>query len=595
MADTAAAIRAAEKAVPPPRMGFVISPFDTGSSEEFRVRHSFSLDHYMETVPGFVLGRMGPIGADVMLSRYGMGAGRGAVLMAGIPINDPQNDIAPLALFPTLTVSSLVFNEGTSNSLVGRVGIEGSVEVVERTPLPDRPFTAFELSKGRFNLRQRRVRFASARSTLGIDLGYDELLNDGYQFDTRELVKGVGYGSSNSRFHTMNLRGRLPNDETFFFSFRWFKSSFQGDLIDPLSENRRSGHFAVASATLRSWRFTIYERGYDVSLPDSHTVNNTTGILATVRGQAGGRIETELGFGFEDILSKQAVGDATCRPKLRVGSVGANATFRAGENLSGRIEFVLAHHHKGNTGVGGRAKLQLALSRDHELSASLGRSFRLPNLGERFLPLHASLAVGTDRIVGNRYLDPEISWEAGASLRSIIGFLENEVRFTGIQMQDEIEFLPRQVGGENWLLPENGGIKRMSFLEERWNARGSFYGTRLCLSGGAVYAIGEREGFFSPVPETRIDAFFSAGRDFFKSSSALQFSAEYQYSGSRRAFPGPDSPPYGIVHLKLDVRLVDAHLYLLWLNVFDKEYRTVGPFLMTPRTLVYGVQWTIFD
>jgi len=31
------------------------------------------------------------------------------------------------------------------------------------------------------------------------------------------------------------------------------------------------------------------------------------------------------------------------------------------------------------------------------------------------------------------------------------------------------------------------------------------------------------------------------------------------------------------------------------LNVTDEAYETVWPYLETPRTFVYGVEWTFFD
>jgi outer membrane cobalamin receptor len=31
------------------------------------------------------------------------------------------------------------------------------------------------------------------------------------------------------------------------------------------------------------------------------------------------------------------------------------------------------------------------------------------------------------------------------------------------------------------------------------------------------------------------------------------------------------------------------------MNVFDEQYQTVEGYLMTPRTLVYGLSWKIFN
>lgn len=580
-------------AKPNERIPFVFSPNDTISYDQFLKYHSFSLDHLLETVPGFVVNRMGPIGADVLFSRYGMGAGRGTVYMAGIPINNPQNDLAPFALLPTTTIDRLVLNHSSQDVLHGRLGLEGSIDAMELQPLPDRPFTFFELSKGKNNLRQRRVRFSSPRSKVGIDLGYDELLNDGYPYDPE--TGAVDFGRSVSRFHTMNLRGELPNGEAYFFSFRWFRDSFQGRLIDPDAERRRSGHYAIASTQLDSWRFTFFERDYDVSLPDSHTVNHTTAFYTRVSPLSTPRLDTEFAVGIEDIHSEQFVGGAEAMRKIRTGTLGGQATFNGWKGVQARFEWALGHHYRSKTGWGGRATLHIPLLSSHEISMNAGRAFRMPNLGERFLPLHASQASGVAKTVGNRYVDPELAWETGIRLKSEIGFLAGEFSFTGVRVEDAITFMPVSMEGETWLRAGNGNDERLGFFEGRLNIDRSFFGTKLGLTGGVVRAVGDREGFFANVPESRIDASFSVSRDLFEATSGISFLTEYQYSSARRAFPGGDSPVYRIVNLKLDARLLDAHLYLLWLNVFDENYRTTGPLMMTPRMLVYGVQWTIFN
>jgi hypothetical protein len=591
--DTLQGGQPAATAQPSKRTPFVFSSRDTISYGSFLRYHTYSLDHLLETVPGFVLNRLGPIGADVFFSRYGVGAGRGTVYMAGIPINDPQSDVAPFALFPTTTINHLVFNHSSPDVMHGRAGLEGSVDVVELQPLPDQPFTAFELSKGTNNLRQRRVRFASPQSRVGIDLGYDELLNDGYPYDPE--TGAFDFGRSVSRFQTMNLRGELPGGETYFFSFRWFRDVFQGRLADAEDERRRNGHYAIASTHLDSWRFTFFERNYDVSLPDSHTVNHTTALYSRVTPIAGRRLKTELSAGIEDIRSEQFVGGAGGKRKIRLGYTGGHATFAAGKDVRARFEWALRHHYRGKTAWGGRTTLYVPFWSSHEIALNVGRAFRMPNLGERFLPLHNSPSVGADKIVGNRYVDPEYAWEGGVRFKSKIGFLVSELYLKGMRVEDAIAFTPVPSAGETWLIPQNGAKEELGFFEGHWEIGRSFFGANLGLSGAWIQAIGERDGFFANVPQTRVDAVFFISRDLFESTSGLRFVAEYQYSSERSWQPAGDCPAYNVLNLKLDARLLDAHLYLMWLNVFDENFRTVGPLMLTPRTFVYGVQWTIFN
>jgi hypothetical protein len=576
-----------------PKIPFAHSPNDTIAFDQFLLEHAFSLDHFMEALSGIVLRRYGPIGADAPFSRYGIGSGRGTVYLAGVPINDPQNDIAPLALVPTTSVQTLVLNNSDPGVFFGRSGLEGSIQIVERNPRPDRPYTAFELSKGRYDLRQRRVRFASAQSTLGIDLGYDELLHNGYPYD--EITGALSFGRSRTRFQTANIRGELPNKETYFLSFRWFRDTFLGDVRNLQGERRRSGHYAIASSTLRSWRFTLFERGYDVSLPDSHTVNHTTAVYATVRPYGSESIDSELGFSVEDIHSQQVIAGCVSKPTLRRAAVGGKTVFRGWGDVLAKAEFTAGYHLRGKAGWGAGGSVFFPLADSHQLSLDLAKSFRLPNLGERFLPLHAAGTSGRTRIVGNRYLDPENLWEAGIRLRSKLGFFENETRLRGFRAEDRIHFHPREIGEEIWLIADNGDGGRLGLLEEYCSVQGSIYGSLIRLSGSVAYAFGEREDYFSAVPEVKATASFSIRRDLFRSTSSILLASEFQYSDSHRVFPGADSPPFGALNLKLDARLLDAHLYLLWLNVFDRNFRINGPQLLTPRTLVYGVQWTIFN
>ena len=85
------------------------------------------------------------------------------------------------------------------------------------------------------------------------------------------------------------------------------------------------------------------------------------------------------------------------------------------------------------------------------------------------------------------------------------------------------------------------------------------------------------------------------GRNLFEATSALYFGAEYAYRGEQRSPTGGVLPSYYVVNFKLDARLLDAQMYLLLLNAFDESYQTEAGYLMTPRTFVYGLAWTLFE
>jgi len=54
-------------------------------------------------------------------------------------------------------------------------------------------------------------------------------------------------------------------------------------------------------------------------------------------------------------------------------------------------------------------------------------------------------------------------------------------------------------------------------------------------------------------------------------------------------------PAFNVVNVTLIGRLQDVRFYAKWLNVLDEQYQTVAGYLMTPQTLSYGIEWTLFD
>ena len=96
-------------------------------------------------------------------------------------------------------------------------------------------------------------------------------------------------------------------------------------------------------------------------------------------------------------------------------------------------------------------------------------------------------------------------------------------------------------------------------------------------------------------PEKRLHAFARVGGNMFEATSALFLGAEYVYSDERADATGMTLPSYGVLNFTLDGRLLDANMYLALFNALDEVYRTDGNHLMTPRTFVYGVSWTLWE
>ncbi|MFQ5512424.1 MAG: TonB-dependent receptor [Candidatus Krumholzibacteriia bacterium] len=577
-------------AAAPPAVRFLFSPFDTIAGTDYSRTHSLSLGHYLEFVPGYFLERLGPIGADAAFSRYAIGGGRGAVYLGRVLLNDPQNDRAPLAMIPTTAVGRLVRDGNASAALPTHSDIEGVLTILEPAPLNGQPATAIEVATGDRGLKQRRVRFSSASGSIGIDFSYDELRNDGYSFDSRGLVGGRDFGSSTSRTQSLNLRGNLPGGEDYLFAFRRFTSTFQGDLSDINNEQRRNGHYGMLQSSVRGIELTAYERGYEVTTPDSLTRNQTTALVLNFPVFRGNGESFTLGLAYEDIVSRQEVGGGLSDDRLQEGSIGASGRLRLGAGFGAAYGLNMAHQFNRSSEWGARASVARRLGAGHVVTVQARRSFRLPNLGELFLPVHAAAGSPGTNVGGNRDLDGETALELRGLLYDRIGVFENEIR-GGVMRVDEA-ITP---SGSSFVTLRNGSPRTLRFVEDRIRSSGSWRGVDLAVTGAAEYTTGDKAGFFELVPDYRLSASLKVGRPFFKNTSSLFVTTQYQYNDSRTLAAGGKLGSFGVLNVRADARLVSAQLYVLWLNALDKRYQTISPYLMTPRTVVFGVSWTFLN
>jgi hypothetical protein len=219
----------------------------------------------------------------------------------------------------------------------------------------------------------------------------------------------------------------------------------------------------------------------------------------------------------------------------------------------------------------------------------------MPNLGELFQPRHAVRMDPNVVLAGNRDVREETGLEASAAWFVRVGALTNEIRTTAIRVDDPIFFDDVATYAGGLQIPQNGDREDLLVLDDRADLRFRFLGVFFDLGGSLEYTPSDRVRFFSGVPEYRATATAGLGRDLFKNTSEFRLSAEYLRLGARKSGSVDPLAPYGVLNVKLVVRLIDAWLYVQWLNVTDEAYETVWPYLETPRTFAYGVEWTIFD
>jgi hypothetical protein len=609
MPDTSAAVAdsaAAAERIRLPVFGY--SRFDSIPKEEYLLRHAYSLDHYMEHEPGYWLGRLGPIGKTTLQSRYSFGRGRASVMLNDIPLNDPQNGIAPLYSMPVSGLDLFLKGAGAAAGGTGADGIEGSLRLAEEPPPPLEPATFLEVSKStQRNLRQRRVWFASMTGKIGLDFGYDEILNDGYSFDARQLdspdfLFGQGYGESHTRFLTLNFRGQLPGNDSYTFSLRRFVSDSNGDLETIESEQSFSGHLASVSATLGGTvRLNLFSRGYDnVTRPDhsaeadSNTVNLATAAYVDWTPAGNERRALTIGGGYESIRWVQEMGGSRDSDILRKWALRMSAVTAAGENWQANLQANSTIYQ----GIFAQWGATAAVSREtgrHNISVYAARQYRMPNLGELYLPAHAAGEGGRLTVSGNPDIESEYAWEAGGRLTSHLGPLTNELRVMGLRVYRPIGFLNADVGGAPWLLAANGDREQAGIVEDRVRLDTVVKGFELIARGSIARSGSDRENYFVSVPMWEAHGSFRFGRSVFQTTSALYVGLDYTYRSSRGTVGGPRLPSYHLLNLKLDGRLLGADMYLSMINVLDSQYQTVSGYLMTPRTIVYGLYWRILD
>lgn len=581
--------KAATPVPPPDSTRAIVTPalsFDVIARESFLRRHAFSLDHFLELMPDGVVARLGPIGNEAFYSRWGIGRGRALVVANGIPLNDPQDGTAPFVHVATSGIASLTMD--AREKLTFAPTTEGSIALHDLVPMPDRPHTFIELTKATNELRQRRVRFGSEAGRVGLDLTYDEVLDDGYDFDANEVLITPPEGAVNTRNAGAVLRGDLTERTSYDAGIRRFRSSTTGDLESAANEGSRSGHLAWAGMGIGSTHAVIYGRGYNTTRPDSNATNESVGGTVSWNLHSGAQTLHMFALG-ERTNANQVVGTAQARSQVTQGNAGAST-----ELTRGGFEF-FGHGVVGGDkrsfawGAGAGVRHNIPLG---DVTLFGQRTFRMPTIGERYLPEHPRDGF---LIAGTQTLDPETALEASADWNVRRGGLVNRVRASWMRSQDYISFAPVSGDAVSRRAANSGGEPTMTFFDERFGLTTHVGAVEVLADAGGRYTSGDRAGLFLSVPRTQASASLLVGMQFFEKSSALYVGGEYEYADERRDYNGVLLPDYNVVNVSLVARLVDARFYAKWLNVLDEQYQTVSGYLMTPQTLEYGIEWTLFD
>jgi len=560
---------------------------DTIGREDFLRRHAYTLDHFLEFQPNGLVARLGPIGNEAYYSRLGLGRGRALVVVNGIPMNDPQDGTAPFPHIATSGIASITMD--VPQKLTFAPAIEGSVALRELVAPADKPNTFIELTKGDNDLRQRRVRFGSEAGPVGLDISYDEVLNNGYGFDFNQVLLPPGpQGANNSRNAAIAVRGDLPEHTSYNAGIRRFRASTTGDLEAADNEASRSGHLAWANVKKGSTEVIVYGRGYRNTRPDSSTSNETVGGTAAWNLERRGATLHMFALG-ERTNAVQKVGAAEADNRVSSGNAGVSTEVKQGGFTWFGHGVVGGDGRSFAWGAGAGVGRDIPLG---DLTLSAERTFRLPSIGERYLPSHAR-----DGFVlsGQHTLDPENAVEGNADWTLRHRAVINRVRASWMRSEDYISFAPVAGDSAARRAANASDTPAMTFVEERVDLATNVGRVEVLGDAGARWNTGDRTGLFRSVPRTQVNASFTAGVQLFESTSAIYAGAEYQYVDTRRDYNGVPLPSYSVINASIIARLIDVRLYLRWLNVTNAAYQTESGYLMTPQTLEYGLEWTLFD
>jgi hypothetical protein len=337
----------------------------------------------------------------------------------------------------------------------------------------------------------------------------------------------------------------------------------------------------------------LYARGFSSSAPDSAAENETVGAM--VSWSRAGADALTVRAHVEGTHAAQEAGGAASHDDLVRAWAGVDGSRSAGARARLTAGVTVAGDEETPFEWGARLGARWEASR-HALAVAAARSFRLPNFGERYLPAHVT---GANTLAGDAEVGPETAWEVTGDwdfTLSAGGAIVNRVRASWVRAQEAIAFRPRAVGTEVWRVAQNADDARsMLFLEERARGEWETATVRVIADAAVLYTTGDRGDAFVAVPELQTNAWLFLGRSFFEDTSAIFLGVQFLSVDSRSDYDGISLPSFQVLNVMLEGRLLDARLYLGYLNIMDEVYRTQGDYLMTPRSLVYGIEWTLFD
>jgi len=168
----------------------------------------------------------------------------------------------------------------------------------------------------------------------------------------------------------------------------------------PTSQGKKSGHVAWAGMGIGSTRAVIYGRGYDSARPDSATTNESVGGTMSWNVQSGGQTLHMFAQG-ERTNATQDVGSAGAKSELTQGNAGASTELtRGGFALFGH-GVVGGDMRTMAWGAGAGVRRDIPLG---DVTVFGQRTFRMPTIGERYLPVHVRDAF---LLSGTQTIDPE--------------------------------------------------------------------------------------------------------------------------------------------------------------------------------------------
>lgn len=593
---------------------------DVVTEEDLRAAGEVPLADYLATLPGVSVTRNGPPGTNTTVRLRGAGAGFVAVVVDGIPVNDPTSTSGQFNGFNSLTTGSLRRVEvlrGSQSALYGSNAVAGviSISTVATGDEPEGISQSASFEAGSYGTLSADYSYTHRKGPLTLSFGLSHSQTDGFSAADENNGNTEADGSETSRLSfgviyevtpelTIGANAFVETSEAEFDEFVSFAPG-DGTVGDETSTSDLAGYRLFAEYVGPSWTHDLAytHLSVDRSLasvtvadpfgsPFSSVFDGTRDKVRYV-GTTETISNTTLSLGADWQKEEGTFTGLTGGTRsIETTGIFAEAIFAPSDTL----DLFASARYEDNSSFGdvttGRLAFSWRATGATTLRGAVATGFRAPVLSELFgnFPLDSGF-----EFFGNPDLEPEksVSFELGVDHEYANGATLSATAFrlevdNFIAYQDCVRdaFFSCTTNATNDNVP---GVSTFSGYElaaalplgERVSLTAAYTNTRAVQANGL------------PVPRVprhdlalQLDAELGAG---FSNSTVLRRVADVTDSAS--IFGVNDGDDYTTVDTVFTYAVgAQAEAYLRIENLFDAQYQTVNGYGTSDRAYFLGLR-----